>query len=174
MKFMHHNLMALALIISAILSSPVAWSHNGKLNALSSAHPVVGQVAAFGQPGSVGKVNRTIKISLSDAMRFSPSRLTFKQGETVRLRITNAGKIPHEFVLGTKQEIAEHAEMMRRMPEMSHSDASSVQVAPGKTADLVWQFSKAGKFLFACLIPGHREAGMEGSVIVNVTQPQKP
>ena len=104
-------------------------------------------------------------------MRFTPDKLSIKQGETIRLRITNAGKIPHEFVLGTREELAEHANTMRQMPGMTHSDASSVQVAPGKSADIVWQFSKPGNFLFACLIPGHRESGMEGNVTVTVTKP---
>jgi uncharacterized cupredoxin-like copper-binding protein len=99
-------------------------------------------------------------------MRFNPSRLAVKQGQTVRLRITNIGRIAHEFVLGTREELAEHAQMMQQMPGMTHNDASSAQVAPGKTTDIVWRFSEPGNFLFACLIPGHREAGMEGSVVV--------
>jgi uncharacterized cupredoxin-like copper-binding protein len=106
-------------------------------------------------------------------MRFIPDKLTIKRGETIRLHISNAGKIPHEFVLGTRQELAEHATMMRQMPGMTHSDANAVQVAPGKSADIVWQFSKPGNFLFACLIPGHRESGMEGSVAVTVTKPRR-
>jgi len=52
------------------------------------------------------------------------------------------------------------------MPGMVHADASSASVAPGKSADIVWKFSAPGKFLYACLVPGHHEAGMEGAVTV--------
>ena len=37
---------------------------------------------------------------------------------------------------------------------------------PGKTGELIWQFAKAGTFDFACLQPGHFEAGMMGTVSV--------
>jgi uncharacterized cupredoxin-like copper-binding protein len=113
-----------------------------------------------------------VVVHLMDAMRFSPDSLRFTRGETVRLRIANVGRLPHEFVLGTKQDIARHAEMMRKMPGMIHKDASSARVAPGKSVDLVWQFSSPGTFYFACLVPGHREAGMQGTVLVGA--PARP
>jgi uncharacterized cupredoxin-like copper-binding protein len=124
------------------------------------------QPDSYGQPGSANKATRTVAITTSDAMRFDPGSLTFKQGETVRLRITNIGKLPHEFVLGTAREIAEHAERMRSMPGMMHVEANAVRVAPGKTEVLVWKFSASGRFSYACLIPGHREAGMQGTITV--------
>ena len=85
----------------------------------------------------------------------------------MHLHISNRGKLLHEFVLGTQEEIDEHAEMMRQMPGMKHADASSVGVAPGKTADIIWKFTASGKFVYACLVPGHREAGMLGTITVN-------
>jgi uncharacterized cupredoxin-like copper-binding protein len=121
---------------------------------------------SFGQPGAAARVSHTVAITLTDAMHFSPASLSFRQGETVRLHIVNAGKLPHEFVLGTHDEIVEHAALMRQMPNMVHTDAGSVRVAPGRSADLVWQFSVAGTFLYACLVPGHWEAGMQGHVTV--------
>ena len=68
----------------------------------------------------------------------------------------------HEMVLGTIKELKAHAEMMRKFPEMVHADPNQVSVEPGKTGELVWQFTKAGTFDFACLVPGHFEAGMVG------------
>ena len=127
--------------------------------------------SAFGQPGVAKAVKRSIDIHMTDAMRFNPASLIIKQGETLRMRIHNDGKLEHEFVLGTHEEIEEHAEMMRQMPNMIHTDASSIRVAAGKSAEIVWKFSRAGKFYYACLIPGHREAGMQG--VVTVTAPVK-
>jgi uncharacterized cupredoxin-like copper-binding protein len=131
-----------------------------------AARATTGEGGSFGQPGAAKNATRTIAIAMNDSMRFDPGAVSIKQGETVRLRITNAGRIEHEFVLGTAQEIAEHARMMRGMPDMVHADANAVRVAPGKTADLVWKFSVPGKFLYACLVPGHLEAGMRGSITV--------
>ena len=170
MIVMHRRAMVWALALSTIFGISTASAHDEKHNP-HSPHPNAIQSEPFGQPGLAKNVARTIPITLSDTMRFTPDKLSVKQGETIRLRITNAGKIPHEFVLGTREELAEHAQMMRQMPGMMHSDANAVQVAPGQSADIVWQFSRSGNFLFACLIPGHREAGMEGSVAVIVAKP---
>lgn len=121
---------------------------------------------AFGRPGLAKDVSRSVDIHMTDNMRFTPGALSFDQGQTIRLRIHNDGKIPHELVLGNEAEIAEHAALMRKMPNMVHTDASSVRVAPGASADLLWTFSHDGRFLFACLIPGHRESGMQGTLTV--------
>ncbi len=55
---------------------------------------------------------------------------------------------------------------MKKNPEMEHADANMVTVAPGKTGEIIWQFTKAGKIDFACLQPGHYDAGMKGFVTV--------
>ena len=171
MIVMHRRAMAWALALATIFGISTASAHDEKHDPSHSTPSSAIQFEPFGRPGHAKNVTRTIPITLSDTMRFTPDKLSIMQGETVRLRITNAGKIPHEFVLGTREELAEHAQMMRQMPGMTHNDASAVQVAPGKSADIVWQFSRSGNVLFACLIPGHREAGMEGSVAVTVAKP---
>jgi len=121
----------------------------------------------YGTPGNARDAKRTVDISLLDTMRIQPAQLAVRQGETVRLRIRNTGAVAHEFVLGSKDEIIEHRDMMRRMPTSMHNDANAVSVAPGGTAELIWRFSKPGTFLYACLVPGHWEAGMQGTVTVS-------
>jgi uncharacterized cupredoxin-like copper-binding protein len=121
---------------------------------------------AIGKPGVAGKVSRTVKVDMSDTMRFSFSNLAVKQGETVRFIVSNSGKIKHEMVLGTEAELKEHAELMKKNPGMEHADDNMVTVEPGKTGEIIWQFTKAGKVEFACLQPGHYEAGMKGTVTV--------
>ena len=49
---------------------------------------------------------------------------------------------------------------------MEHADANMAHVKPGAKGEIVWQFTKAGEYQFACLIPGHYEAGMIGKVVV--------
>ena len=56
--------------------------------------------------------------------------------------------------------------MMKNNPEMRHDDPNARRVAPNQTSQIVWKFTKAGEFEFACLIPGHRDAGMFGIVDV--------
>ena len=41
-----------------------------------------------------------------------------------------------------------------------------ITLKPGQRGGLVWQFGEAGTVDFACLIPGHLEAGMVGKVAV--------
>ena len=121
---------------------------------------------AFGHPGDPAKVTRTIDVNMTDAMRFSPARLVVKKGETVRFVVHNRGKIAHEMVLGTDKDLRDHGELMRRSREMEHADPNMVRVSPGAQAQMVWTFDKAGHFAFACLVPGHSEAGMKGEVEV--------
>jgi len=131
---------------------------------LSRADP--GHGAAIGKPGDPTKVIRTIEISASDQMRYSPSVITVKRGETVRLVVTNTGKVNHELVLGTMKELKEHAELMRKHPGMEHDEPNVAAVPPGKTREIIWQFTRAGTVDFACTVPGHLEAGMVGRVSV--------
>ena len=119
-----------------------------------------------GKPGLAAKVSRTIKVDMLDTMRFTPSSLAVKQGETIRFVVRNAGQLPHEMVLGTAEDLKDHYEVMKKNPEMEHADANSVSVQPGKTGEMIWQFTQAGKVDFACLHPGHYDAGMKGQVRV--------
>jgi len=123
--------------------------------------------AAIGKPGDVKSVTRTIEIDMNDKMRFTPSSITAKQGETIQFVITNSGKIKHEMVLGTEKELKEHYELMKKNPEMEHDDPNQVTLAPGRKGEIVWQFTKAGKVDLACLQPGHYDAGMKGKVTVS-------
>jgi len=122
--------------------------------------------ALIGRPGERAKVTRTIRVSMADTMRFEPADMTFRAGETVRFAVSNQGKIRHEMVLGTLDELQEHLAMMRKNPNMHHQDANMISLAPGESGEMIWQFTRPGNFDFACLIPGHMEAGMTGKITV--------
>jgi len=122
--------------------------------------------AAYGRPGDPTKVSRTVAIDMSDSMRFTPALISARKGETIRFALSNSGKVRHEMVLGSSRELKEHAALMRNFPGMEHADPNRRTVDPGKTGDLVWQFTRAGTFDFACLQPGHFEAGMRGRITV--------
>lgn len=124
--------------------------------------------AAIGKPGVASKVTRTITVDMTDDMKFHSSEISAKQGETIRFIAKNSGKVKHEMVLGTQKDLKDHYEVMKKNPEMEHADANMVTVAPGKSGEIIWQFTKAGKVDFACLQPGHYDAGMKG--LVNVSK----
>jgi uncharacterized cupredoxin-like copper-binding protein len=121
---------------------------------------------AFGREGDPRRVTRTVRLDMTDAFRFTPADVTVKRGETVKFVVVNRGKLLHEMVLGTTEELKAHAELMKRFPDMEHADANMAHVKPGAKGEIVWQFTKAGEYQFACLIPGHFEAGMVGRVVV--------
>lgn len=119
-----------------------------------------------GKPGDPAKVDRTIEVVMDDSMRFTPANIAVKKGETIRFFVKNTGKVPHEMVIGSMKELKTHAEMMRKMPQMQHAEPNMVTLQPGQRGGLVWQFDQPGTVDFACLIPGHMEAGMVGKIVV--------
>ena len=149
--------------ILAVFAAPAAYAGAG---APGHSH---GATTAFGLPGNPKKPARLVIVTANEGdgkMEFIPGRITVKPGERIRFKITNHGELDHEFVLGTAQEIAEHAELMKKFPEMEHSDPSSIRLQTKGNGEIVWKFTKAGNFVFACLIPGHMEAGMLGKIAV--------
>lgn len=156
---------ALAFAVLALGIS--AHAHGGEQHAAAHTFDARNvEPTDFGQEGNPRKVTKTIKIDMTDAMRFTPSEVVVKRGETARFVVHNDGKVLHEMVLGTKEAIEEHAELMKKFPEMEHADANMVRVKPGEAGEIVWQFTKSGEFQFVCLQPGHLEAGMVGKVLV--------
>lgn len=131
-----------------------------------TAGAVVKEQTAWGIAGERSAVDRTIRFAMLDQMRFSPERIEVKQGETIRFVLKNGGRLMHEFVIGTRDELDAHAALMRKFPKMEHDQPYMAHVAPGKTGEVVWTFNKPGEFSFACLIAGHYEAGMVGTIKV--------
>jgi len=99
-------------------------------------------------------------------MLFQPDRLTVRVGEQVRFLVRNNGKIEHEFVVATLEDNLRHLKMMEANPGMRHEEANARRLDPKQAAEILWRFTKPGTFDFSCLIPGHREAGMFGTILV--------
>ena len=128
--------------------------------------PVSTERYPWGREGEARKAARTIIVDLADTMRFTPSQIRVRQGETVKFIARNTGKTMHEMVIGTQQELQAHAELMKKHPGMEHDAPYMAHVAPGKQEEIVWTFDRPGTFMYGCLIPGHWEAGMKGSIVV--------
>lgn len=187
---MHHARLVLAAVAAASLIAlvPAAFGHgesgHGKPKAVDYSKA---EETPFGRAGDPKKASRTVKIGMDDRMRFvamgahgeratdaragaaphaMPGDIVVKRGDTVRFVVHNDGKVMHEMVIGSMKELKEHAELMRRFPDMEHGEAYMAHVAPGKQGEIVWQFTQAGEFHYACLIPGHMEAGMISKITV--------
>jgi len=125
-----------------------------------------GEQLPFGRVEKSSEISKTVAIELNDQFRFSPEEIQVAVGETLQLDFKNTGQMRHEWVLGTPFELSEHMELMRRFPNMEHDEPHMVHVDPGQKQQLVWQFNRKGEFAYACLLPGHFEAGMHGTVEV--------
>jgi uncharacterized cupredoxin-like copper-binding protein len=148
--------LALALSAGAALAGPGAAGHHD------------GEVA-YGKPGDPKKPARLVQVSMGEKdgkMHFIPNRIEIRRGEQVKFQLRNNGELDHELVLATLEENLKHAIEMQKNPDMEHDDPNAKRLAPKKTGEIVWAFTKAGQFDFSCLIPGHREAGMTGTIIV--------
>ncbi len=129
----------------------------------------------WGIAASRRAARRTIEVGMGDDMRFRPARLELREGETVRFVLHNRGHELHEFVLGTREELDAHAELMLKFPDMEHDEPWMAHVPPGRRGEIVWTFNRAGEFEFACLIAGHYQAGMKGTIrVIPATKVRTP
>jgi uncharacterized cupredoxin-like copper-binding protein len=147
----------LAGAVAAVGLPGAAWAHSGH------------EETEFGKPGDPAKPARIVQVVMREAdgrMLYLPDRITVRKGEQVRFQLRNNGAIDHEFVIGTVEENRRHMKAMEAHPDMAHDDPNAKRLKPKATGEIVWQFTRAGTFEFACLIPGHYQAGMVGTIVV--------
>jgi uncharacterized cupredoxin-like copper-binding protein len=151
----------LIVAISAILTMPlVAAAHEN-------------EHFSAGEPGDPKQSARVIKVVMREEatkggtkMLFEPAHISVRKGEEIRFVLSNDGTESHEFVLATVTENRKHAQLMKKYPHMEHDDPNAKRLTPFTDGEIVWKFTKRGTFEYACLIPGHREAGMHGTIDV--------
>ena len=156
------NRTGIALVATVLLSAS-AWA-----GADPSGHVHDNSFSA-GEPGDPKKPARIVQIAMGERdgkMMFIPAKVEAKEGEQVKFMLRNNGELDHEFILATTAQNLKHAETMRKNPDMEHDDANGKRLAPKQADEIVWRFSKTGEFEYSCLIPGHREAGMIGTIVV--------
>jgi uncharacterized cupredoxin-like copper-binding protein len=125
-----------------------------------------GGVTAIGKPGDSSKVSRTVTLEVGDGLPFTPPTITVKRGETIRFIVKNSGNVKHEMVLGTESQLRELYHTRMQAPEKELVSPSGITVDAGKSGEIIWEFTKFGTVSFACLLPGHFDAGERGTVIV--------
>lgn len=155
-----------ALVAATLALAPLAFAHDEPARTSGVIDYAKAAPRAFGLAADPRSAQRTIRIDMSDRMRFTPAAIEVQRGEVVRFVAANKGQVLHEMVLGTLDELRAHAELMRKFPGMEHDEPHMAHVAPGKTGEIGWRFTRPGTFYFGCLIPGHFEAGMLGRIMV--------
>ena len=159
------NALKVLVLAAALSAAGLAIAHSDEEHGKKTG-PVKKEQKEWGIAGDAKAVKRTIELKMTDNMRFTPEKFEVRQGETVKIVIKNEGQMLHEFVLGTKKELDEHAALMVKFPNMEHDEPYMAHVPVGKTGQVIWTFNRAGDFDFACLIAGHYQAGMVGKVKV--------
>ena len=160
------KMMGAVLGVGLLAAARAASAHSDKPHAKKEGAAKKEQ-KDWGIAGDAKDVKRTIACKMLDTMRFSPDRIDVKRGETLRLSASNTGRVLHEFVIGTRQENAAHNELMKKFPNMEHDEPWMAHVAAGGKSEIIWNFNRPGEFEFACLMPGHYEAGMVGKIVVS-------
>src|SRR5687767_13804118 len=88
----------IATLLAGLVTVP-AFAHGTKAHASSAKKRTApAEQKSFGIEGDAARVNRTIEIRMTDEMRFEPSVITVKAGETIRFVHKNSGKVMHEMV----------------------------------------------------------------------------
>lgn len=93
-----------------------------------------------GAPGS-----GVFSITLSE-FKYSPTQLQVPAGSPFKLTVKNAGAVEHDFTITAK--------------------SVNVLVKPGASAEREIAALEAGTYEIFCSIPGHKEAGMVGKLVV--------
>ncbi len=166
MKRICRLVVAIATLTTLTAVAPTVVAHGDGGHAKTPKTSIPSDQHAFGVEGDPKKASRTIAMSMDDTMHYSQSEIRVAKGETVTLVVTNKGKLMHELVLGTEEELKKHAEQMRKNPEMEHDEPYMAHVKPGATERITWKFTNAGTYFYGCLVAGHFEAGMKGKIVV--------
>lgn len=158
--------LTIACALSLAAAPQLALAHGDAAKTKPAKAAISTEQHAFGVEGDPKKASRTITMSMDDSMHYSQSEVRVRQGETVTFVISNKGRLLHELVFGTEAELTQHAEMMRKHPGMEHDEPYMAHVQPGATERITWRFTKPGTFLYGCMVAGHFEAGMKGTIVV--------
>lgn len=163
-------LVILAVGVVAAWNNPDASSGASADEAALANGEVDHAVMDFGEPAEPAAADRVIEMEMLDSLAFDPSSVEVSQGETVTFRVTNTGKLVHDFTLGNEATQEAHAAEMADMGPMGEmgggGDLNAMTLDPGETKELAWKFTEPGELLIGCQIPGHFEAGMVSEVTV--------
>ena len=97
---------------------------------------------------------------------FIPATWTVPAGEEVTITITNDGTLKHEWLLLQEGvNITSEADLPEDEEELEENFVTvEEEVEPGETKTLTFEAPPAGTYQIICAIPGHFDAGLEGTL----------
>lgn len=108
----------------------------------------------------------TLRLAMQD-IGYETAALTTKRGEAVRIEMENHGQLTHDFTVDGiavtevhKRGSSEDGEHAAHEPDLHFALDS------GASGDLDFTPTEAGTYEYYCTVPGHREAGMHGTLTV--------
>jgi plastocyanin len=149
------GLAALSLGLSACGSDSSSAASTTEAATTTAAAPATTAPATSTPATTAAPAAATTKLALAadpdGALAFTEKTLTAKAG-AVDITLTNDSSVPHNVAVegpgGT-------------------TEGPSDTIDGGKTATLSISDLPAGSYTYYCAIPGHRQAGMEGTLTVN-------
>ena len=115
--------------------------------------------------------NRVTEITLeASGLQYQPATIEVTAGQPVKLTFRNNDSVDHDFSImeipmasmgATAEPMAGHD-----MGSMTTDPQLHMVVAMNATNTMEFTPTKAGTYEFVCTVPGHKEAGMKGTLIV--------
>jgi uncharacterized cupredoxin-like copper-binding protein len=139
------------------------------------------------RPATAWATGAPVRVVMNDRFRYQPASIMVRAGRRVTFDVHNAGKLPHEFILGDRATQLDHERQMQSAPPdpdastghahahgpaASPSTTGALTVPPGQTRRLTWTFEEPGLVLYGCHVLGHWAAGMKGTIVV--LSPDRP
>jgi len=114
----------------------------------------------------LGRLNadRTIEVEMRE-WGYTPDHVMVEPGEVIRLKVTNVGALPHEFMLmdGVGMQAVDYRIDRADWNLLEHQAIYEVPIVmPGRSFEMVAEIHKSGMWMYMCMFPYHMEQGMMG------------
>jgi nitrite reductase (NO-forming) len=129
----------LSVVVTAVALSPLILG--------ASSRPSVSTAPRPAQNPPAAAQNLTVQVVVrASEFKFSPTSVQVPVGQKISFTLQNSGAVEHDLTL--------------------QNTPFSLHAGPGQTTTGEYTFDKPGVLEFICSIPGHRDAGMKGTLTV--------
>ena len=113
--------------------------------------------ATVAHAGSDGNASKFVPVAEAVTLEatefaFKPDKLSMPADREITIRLKNEGVVAHNLIV------------VKGRDEEKRPKIESIQ--KGDTAELTLRFADAGTYDFYCDVPGHKQAGMRGTIRV--------
>lgn len=138
------KMLTLLMLLTLALAACGAPADNQATNEPAPAGEVEEPAEEAAEEAAVAELTTNV----GNELAYNPAEFSVADGTTAEITMINEGALEHNWVWEDQE------------------DQEFLNTAPGETASATRTFDAPGVYGFYCNIPGHREAGMIGSVTV--------